>query len=239
MNNIWQGEYILRAGDFDKFDRIKPSAVLDLFQDAACQHAEELGLGFDAMLKQGYLWVLVRVKFNIAEQPRRYQNITVKTWPLQPHRLNYRREYCITDENGVVLIKGSSDWMIIDSKERKLLSVPDLYPLETFCKVLMFEEKSSKVRDFNTTNSPFVAETGFCDIDVNGHVNNTKYADFVLNAISPVQKEQLLEFQIDYRKEVLEGEKLDIYHLREDNTITAKGVNQNGDLMFACKIINK
>lgn len=238
MNNLWQGKYSLRADDFDKFNHIKPSAVLDLFQDAACQHAEELGLGFHSMLKRGYLWVLVRVKFNINEQPQRYQNITVKTWPLQPHRLNYRREYCITDENDAVLIKGSSDWMIIDSKDRKLISVPELYPLETFCNVLMFEEKSSKVRDFDTTISPYSVQTSFCDIDVNGHVNNTKYADFALNAICPKQTERIVEFQIDYRKEVLEGEKLDIYHLRDDNIVKAKGVNQNGDLMFACKITN-
>ena len=46
MKKLWQREYTLRAGDFDKFDRIKPSAVLDLFQDVAGQHAEEIGVGF-------------------------------------------------------------------------------------------------------------------------------------------------------------------------------------------------
>lgn len=236
MRNLWQNEYTLRAGDFDKYDRLKPSAILDLFQDAACQHAEELGLGFDAMLERGYLWVLVRVKFEICENLMRYQKVIVKTWPLPPHRLNYKREYCITDENGVVLIKGSSEWMVIDSNERKLISVPDLYPLESFCPTVMFAEKSGKVRDFDTQNPPFPVETSFCDIDVNGHVNNTKYADFVLNAISQKEKEEFCEFQIDYRKEVLEGARLDVYFLREGNTISAKGANQNGDIMFACKM---
>lgn len=239
MNNIWQSEYSLRAGDFDRFDRIKPSAVLDLFQDAACQHAEELGLGFDKMLELGYLWVLVRVRFAVLAVPKRYKKVIVKTWPLKPRSLSFKREYCIEDESGRVLIKGSSEWMIIDSKERRLISVPNLYPLENFCNEVMFADKSGKLRDFNTANLPLLIETGFCDIDVNAHVNNTKYADYVLNAISPQKEEELIEFQIDYRKEVLKGEKLEIFHLREDNVIIAKGVNQSGDVMFACKIVNK
>lgn len=35
MKRLWQKEYYLRASDFDKFNHIKPSAILDLFQDAA------------------------------------------------------------------------------------------------------------------------------------------------------------------------------------------------------------
>ena len=52
MNKLWKKEYYLRASDFDKFNHIKPSAVLDLFQDAAGQHADELGVGFDQMIKR-------------------------------------------------------------------------------------------------------------------------------------------------------------------------------------------
>ena len=65
MKNRWSKEYTLRAGDFDKYDRIMPSAVLDLFQDAAGQHAIEIGVGFDEMIKRSYLWVLTKIKFKI------------------------------------------------------------------------------------------------------------------------------------------------------------------------------
>ena len=42
----------------------------------------------------------------------------------------------------------------------------------------------------------------FSDLDVNNHVNNTKYADYVLDAVNPTKAETLDVFQIDYRKEV-------------------------------------
>ncbi len=236
MKNIWQGEYILRAGDFDKFDRIKPSSVLDLFQAAAGQHAEELGLGFDKMIQCGYLWVLVRVKFEIYESPKRYQDIIVKTWPLPPRRLNYKREYCITDEKGIVLVRGSSEWVLIDSNERRLLSVADIYPLESFCPVVMFQEKIVKVRDFDMTGAPYTVIAGFTELDINNHVNNTKYADYVLDALNPKKDDVLKSFQIDYRKEVFAKDKLKIYNTKEENIIYAKGLNDQGNIMFACKI---
>lgn len=237
MKKLWQKEYTLRAGDFDKFDRIKPSAVLDLFQDAAGQHAVEIGVGFDDMIAREYLWVLTRVKFEIISAPNRYQTVVIKTWPLAPNRLNYRREYCIEDQSGKTLVKGSSEWVVIHSKERKLLSVPDLYNLDgNYHNEVMFEGKLGKVRDFEADCAPYTVNAGFCELDINDHVNNTKYANYVLDAINPAKDDILQNFQIDYRKEVVQGTQLNIVYSKEDNIISAKGQNNNGDIMFACKI---
>ena len=43
-------------------------------------------------------------------------------------------------------------------------------------------------------------------------------------------------FQIEYRKEVHDGEKLDVYHTRENGIALAKGLNGSGDTVFVCKI---
>lgn len=237
MKNRWSKEYTLRAGDFDKYDRIMPSAVLDLFQDAAGQHAEEIGVGFADMIVRSYLWVLTRVKFKIISAPKRYQTVTVKTWPLEPNRLNYRREYCIEDENGNKLIIGSSEWVVIHSEKRRFISAPDLYNFsDGFHNELMFEGKLSKIADFEITDQPYTVNAGFCELDVNDHVNNTKYANYVLNAINPAQNDTLESFQIDYRKEVMQGTQLEIYCSKMDSEIFAKGQNKDGDIMFACKI---
>lgn len=237
MRKIWEKEYCLRASDFDKFNRIKPSSVLDLFQDAAGQHAEEIGVGYDEMIKRSYLWVLTKIKFKIISQPAAYQRVTVKTWPLAPNRLSYRREYCIENEVGERLIIGSSEWVVIHSEKRRFLSVPDLYPFtDGFCEEIMLEEKIGKIHDFDAQGIPRVVCAGFSEIDVNNHVNNTKYASYVLDAINPSKADELELFQIDYRKEVLQGTQLSIYHTNQDNAVLAKGQNENGDIMFICSL---
>ena len=240
MEKLWKKEYTLRAGDFDKFDRINPSAVLDLFQDAAGQHAEELGVGFKDMYERSYLWVLTRVKFQIISTPSRYQKVVVKTWPHEPNRLNYKRDYCIEDLNGNRLIIGSSEWVIMHSEKRRLISDPDLYNVKGgFHDETMFEGKLGKVHDFESVGEPYVVNAGFCELDVNNHVNNTKYANFVLDAINPTKDFELESFQIDYRKEVKQGTQLNIYYSQQDKTISAKGQNNDGDIMFACLITLK
>lgn len=237
MNRLWKKEYHLRASDFDKFSHIKPSAVLDLFQDAAGQHANELGVGFQEMIKRSYLWVLTRIKFKVISQPKSYQKVVVKTWPLEPNRLSYRREYCIEDENGQQLVAGSSEWVVMHSEKRRLVSAQDLYPFtDGFYTEMMCEEKLGKIHDFEPIGEPYIVNAGFSELDVNNHVNNTKYANYVLDAINPEKADELKEFQIDYRKEVLQGTQLGIYYVKQGNSVLAKGQNTNGDTAFACKL---
>ncbi len=238
MQTVWEKEYHLRGSDFDTFSRIAPSAVMDLFQDAASCHAEELGVGFEEMLQKGRLWVLTRVKFEICAKTEPYGTVRVRTWPLKPNRFNYRREYCVEDLDGNPLIKGSSDWVVIDCAARKMVSAPDLYPFtEGFCEETMFEERLRKVGDFAQSGTPYRMRTAFCDLDRNGHVNNTKYAKFIMNALSPEKDAVLKEFQIDYRKEVVSGEELQIYCTADEGQTLAKGLNAAGEVMFAAKMI--
>lgn len=240
MKKLWEKEYYLRASDFDKFNHIKPSAVLDLFQDAAGQHAIEIGIGFDEMIKRSYLWVLTKIKFQIITEPASYQKVIVKTWPLAPNRLSYRREYCIENEKGERLIVGSSEWVVIDSEKRRFLSIPDLYSFtDGFHEEMIFEGKLDKISDFEALGTPRTVNVGFCELDINNHVNNTKYANYVLDAIDPSKNDILDTFQIDYRKEVLQGTKLSIYHTNQDKTVLAKGQDDNGNTMFTCKLVYK
>ena len=237
MDTLWKREYTRRGSDFDRYNCIKPAAVLDLFQDAAAQHAQELGVGFEDMLRRGYLWVLTRVKFKFLKAPKSYQRVIAKTWPLAPNRLNYRREYCVEDLNGERLIIGSSEWVVIDNVKRRFLSVPDLYPFSSgFYPEVMLEGKLCKIKDFTAAEPAYTVDAGFCDLDLNGHVNNTKYANYFLNAIHPTGPLPLKTFQIDYRKEVVLGTRLHLFYEKGESGFLAKGQNQNGEIMFACRL---
>ena len=236
-NRLWKKDYNLRASDFDKYNRIKIASVLDLFQDAAGQHGIELGVGYEKMISRSYIWVLVRIKLKIISQPKSYQRVTVKTWPLAPNRLNYRREYCIEDQNGEKLIIGSSEWVVMHSETRRLVSAPDLYPFtDNFHPKMNFEARLDRVPDFEATDTPHVVNPAFSELDRNNHVNNTKYANYVVDALDPAESDEIEMFQIDFRKEVLQGVKIEIHTKTDDEFILAKGQNDSGETMFACKV---
>ena len=240
MSKIFEMKYDLRANDFDKFDRIMPSAILEIFQDVAGRHSIEIGTGYDEMIERSYVWVLVKTRFQILANPEKYKRVLVKTWPLAPNKFIYRREYSIESESGEKLILGSSEWVVMHSEKRRLVLAPDLYSIEGgFCDEMNFEAKLDKVEDFEESSAPYSVMPGFSQLDANNHVNNTKYTNFVLDALNPQVASDIDVFQIDYRKEVLQGVKLDIYHTKKDNIVIAKGLNENKDTMFSCKITYK
>lgn len=239
MLTVFEKEYTLRANDFDRYNRIKPSALLDLFQDAAGRHSRLLGVGIEEMLERGYLWVLVKVQYRLLAPFDRYHPVTVKTWPLKPERLTYRREYEITSEDGRRLAAGSSEWVIIDRASRKLASVPNLYPItDGFCEdIVMPEKRFKKIHAPENCDNAYRVKPGFCELDMNNHVNNTKYADFVLDALSPSKSDTIVFFQTEYRREVLYGTELEISFSESGDEITFAGKSSGGDIMFLCRAV--
>ena len=70
-------------------------------QDAATQHGEQLGLGWNAMDANGILWVLSKIKV-VFDKPvtRKTQEFLLYTWPLAPTRFFAERCFtAVTDED--------------------------------------------------------------------------------------------------------------------------------------------
>jgi len=227
----------LRASDFDKNETLTPRAILELFQDAAGAHAEEIGIGFHELLNKNLLWVITRTKFVIEKKIERYSTVKIKTWPLSPQRFIFRREYVMYNADGEVAVRGSADWMVINSETRTLTSGESVFPANAeYITELSLDEKLRKIRDIEGEVTESAATPKFCDIDLNGHVNNTRYADFAINAINP-DKRKIKSFQIDYHKEVLEGEELKLTVTENAETYVVKGENTEGEKKFTCEVI--
>lgn len=239
MQKILSREFHLRTSDFDMNLNIKPSAVLDVFQEIASVHANELGVGFNDLIKNQLLWVLVRVKFEIVKAPKMHSKIIAKTWPLPAGRVSLQREYMIEDDEGNTLIKGTSEWVTMHLETRKLVQNGVSYPLVEFCEDKNFPEKIKRIPDFEANGKGIKINSAFCDIDENMHVNNIRYADFVLNAYEPKNKEEISVFQLDFHKEIKMGDSVSVFLNKEGNNLYAKGENENGEKMFTCSITFK
>ncbi len=235
MNNFYTQTFPLRTCDFDRYSRLLPSAVLDIFQEVAGAHANRLGIGFDEMLKKDLMWVITKVKFEILKNPQTHTSVKVVTWPLSPSRVTLQREYEIYSEDGELLIRGSSEWVFMHSVLRKFMPATDAYPPIDFLTKKSFEGKFSKIPKCDFDENFVLVKPQFCDIDLNGHVNNTKYANFVLNELEPAENEEICAMQIDYHREVKCGDKLRLFLKREENSVLAKGENQT-ETLFSCKI---
>ncbi len=231
-------DYRLRWMDFDQYGRMQPTAILDIFQDMAILHAEEIGIGRDSMVAQGVFWAVVRSKMEIVHDPKHFQVINVRTWPHSLSRFSFIRDFEMTDEQGEVLVKASQEWVLMDIQTRKFCSAKDFYHGPTdFCEDRMFEKRIRKAPDFDEGNRPTCIITpSYTDIDLNGHVNNAMYANFAVNALNPGSEGAVKTLQIDYRHEALPGQPLVVHTLVEETRVLSKGVTEDGTISFVCAL---
>ena len=232
--NFITKNYPLRVSDFDRNNKILPSSVLDIFQDVAGIHAEMLGISGPQILERSLCWMITRGRYEVVKQPKLYQTVVVKTWPVESRRIELDRDYEIRSEDGELLIKGTSQWVVMDITDR---SAPKLVPardfdigLDEYVTDRAFEGAFTRVVYKSVEcDEPYLCRSGYTDLDMNGHVNNVKYSSFALNAIARElsASTEISGVRIDYVKEVLEGDVLKIHHTVKEN--------EDGTLEFLCR----
>ena len=217
--------YPLRVSDFDKNNRVLPSAVLDIFQDAAGAHATKLGINGIDLLRDGRCWMLTRVRYDVLKQPALYQDLVVKTWPVESKRIELDRDFLIYDENDELLIRGSSQWVVMDISDRespKLVPARDFeFGLDEYVTERSFERAFPRaVYGEIVSENPYPCRSEYSDLDMNDHVNNIKYAKFALNAVATelTASSEISAFRIDFSKEVRAGELLNVHYKRVENS---------------------
>ena len=231
-------EHRLRWMDFDRYGRIQLTALLDIFQDLAICHAEELGIGRAAMLERGVVWVVIRTKVEVMNNPSYGSVVTVRTWPHSLSRFSFIRDFSMRDENGVELVKATQEWVLMNFETRKFASTTDVYHgSDDFDEARAFDSKPRKLPDFEAEGEPaLVVVPAFTDLDVNGHVNNALYGNYIANAVEPGPDSQPRTFQIDYRHEVVPGEPLEMFVREEDGLVRVKAIAPDGAIAFASAI---
>ena len=231
-------DYRLRWMDFDQYGRIQPAALLDILQDAATVHANVIGIGHDVMIKEGVFWAVIRSKYEIVKPPVHHQVVKVITWPHSLSRFSFIRDFYVQDDKGDLLVKATTEWVLMDAETRKFASAKDDYHGPTdFSDERAFEKKPRKVAQFEDDGKPALTVVpSYSDIDLNGHVNNAMYANYVVDALNPGPDGAIKTFQIDYRSEVLPDAPLAMYTSVSESGVFAKGVREDGAIAFACAI---
>lgn len=221
----------LNDSDFDNNKNLIPSRVLSFFQKGADEHAKMLGVGFDDMFSKNLLWVVTQIKYEVVNGADSDEEVTIVTWPLPPTRAGFQREYLIKNKNGETLIKGTSNWALIDTVNRRLTTEENIYPEGEHCLDKNFEKRIKRIRDFEGDGTVFDICPDKSLIDRNGHVNNTNYANFVMTALKDT-KSSIHTFQIDYVHEIMCEQNVFIHKAQSDKGLLVKGMDKDNTLMF-------
>ena len=232
-------KFNLRINDFDCHDRILMSSILDIFQDVAGKHATKLGVGFHDLLKKNRIWVVVRTKFDIYKQPKQEETVIVRTWPLPLGKIDANRCYEIRNELGELLIRGVSKWVTVDINSRRVVRMNEIsYGEGEFDEDYGLLEDFSKVNNFESNSEVIKIKPQYLDLDHNGHINNSKYTNFVLNNVKELHDKEIIFCQMEHIQELKKDEEFTLSYLVNEKECLAKGETNNG-ISFITKIYIK
>lgn len=170
----------IRSYEVDQHGECSISNICNYFQEAAGVHAEKLGFDISHLRKKGLTWILHRMQVHVFQFPRRWQDVSVTTWPSSGDGLRAYRDYELKNSNDEVIANGLSHWMMIDFKRRRPVRIPEkLMKFQRDDGYHVMEVNKEKLPVVENTNSEQISKIGTNDLDMNNHVNNVKYIEFL------------------------------------------------------------
>ena len=195
--------------------RLKPSAFMNLAQEAAGNHAVHLGFGYDDLITDNTAWVLSRMNVKFIDTPRWRDEVTFTTWHKGLNRLFFLRDFVMTDKEGRERVKATTSWLVLDLESRSMVRDPRLLEEGTVCSENAIEDTADKIRMPRGIEAEPVYEhvVGYSDVDMVGHANNAMYMQWAMDAVEYglVSSRPLKEFTINFNKEIKAGEKVTLY----------------------------
>jgi acyl-ACP thioesterase len=182
MNPIWETAVKIRAFDVDANNRLKVSTIFDYFQDAASNDAERRNFGYEVFIPMGLFWVLSWMKIECIDFPKFSDEVKIQTWGKKHYKLYSIRDYLLVNSDSKIICKGTSAWLLLDSKTLRPKILPELFP-----DIKMFESKDAltdlprKLIPSRDNEIIYSSQIRYSDLDLNQHANNAKYIELMLD----------------------------------------------------------
>lgn len=233
-------KFDLPAERYDSRGILKPSAVLYMCQEAAGEHCRLFGLDWDTLQKRDLFWAVIRVNARIHRLPGKGETLRVVTWPMPTTRSAFPRTTEGYDEKGQLLFTVTNLWVLVDTKKRAMLlpgksgvaldgiTLGRELPLPGSIVPAEYENRTPR-------------QVTQADIDRNGHMNNTRYIDWLCDLLEQTDA-PVKALHAVYHNEALLGDDLVLHWERSGENMaleilrTPETEGEKWDRIFAARV---
>lgn len=177
----------------------------------------------------GLMWIVVRYDIQLQRILNPGETLMLQTWA-QPvrHRMS-QRNYLFYDEKDHCVLSGAGIWAVSDRASRTMVNPADydlFFGTEVNGKELPKPGQPYKV----PFTGSFLYQVSEPDLDINCHMNNTRYFDMAEgNAIRTTDQLCLKQARVAYVNEARLGERLDVSFGMCDNIWSFSGDGPRGN----------
>lgn len=183
---IWEEKFKVHSYEIGASGFASPQSICKFLQEAASNHAADLQVAAEDLATQDCMWVLSQLSLQMTEYPKWHDSILLRTWPVQKESaLKGFRDFEIMNNNGDLIGRASTMWLMLNSKSKRPLRLPK--SLARFVspgfedELLSHSPKNSDFPEGCDLEQEFRIRAS--DIDWNLHVNNVSYLEWALEAI--------------------------------------------------------
>lgn len=215
-NETWE-QFKIEYQNVDYNGEYKYADLLSKLSNLATKNAIEIGLWNESFHGQ-YGWVLVKQTVKLKRPVYVGENLTITTRAKGERKIQFFRTYDLKVNNEVV---GGvySIWTLIDLNKRRIVR-----PQKVGITMPECEEYVSYVENYEPllgieTYKQITREVLYSDVDLNKHVNNARYLEWVMDLLPEDIKEKYFVEQITmhYLKEISPHSKVDLYYGQKEN----------------------
>lgn len=176
-------EFEPRIDDYNANGNLSMEAMLKILENCGNHHSQSV---LDTTTTNGVSWILAEWRLEVIRRPKISEKLTVTTWAHgKAPAMSTQREFVAEDGKGNTLFRASDKLALVDMKENKMLKItPEHLSLYRPEEKTAFDSLPSRLLEPESYDGQMPLLLRRSDIDFNGHVHNTRYLDFAMEAMT-------------------------------------------------------
>jgi medium-chain acyl-[acyl-carrier-protein] hydrolase len=187
----WEEQRRIESFDVDICGRLRPQALFAYLLNSAWNHARGTVYGYDCLSARNLMWVLIKMQMAIHRLPGWGDRVKIETWGKRIERLYALRDFAVSSASGEKMVSATSSWMVLDKingRPQRFHLKADGFPWHPGREEMKTDLQ--KVPELQSGEQAARFRVLFSDIDVNRHVNSSKYLQWMIDSHSRERLEQ-------------------------------------------------
>lgn len=239
MEPVFQQSFEITDLCVDRYERLSPSKLLYLAQEIAGRHCTDLA---DTMASKRLFWAVTRYRVQVSRLPMLGETVRLETWAMPTTRVAFPRSMVAYDSEGRECFRSISLWVLMNLDTRAMI-LPGKSGISVVGTLRGGELPPPAGLIARPMTDHRERTVSFTDLDRNGHMNNTRYMDWIDDLLPSAfhQGHRVKEFTVCYLSEAREGQRLALsWELSPENLLQVdahRTVGGQDERVFSAKIL--
>ena len=248
-------EYEIKYQEVDGRKRLRLFNLENYLLEVAGTVADELGFGIRALHPMGLTWILTRLSVEMYELPTHCERVRFETWiESNAHMLSTRNFRIYTSphpspkeretsplcgdgrEVWTLIGQCKTVWAVLDMEKREIVNIFDDPMFENCVDGEVIDMPRVRMTTIPEPTGSMPHKIVYSDIDYNGHCNSCRYLQAMTDAYLPDYYGKKIRLDINYSKEAMLGEEMQIYYLVTDDGVQYQMKNKAGETSCSAKL---